>query len=93
MVDLAGGADVVAEQLRRHDEIGAVAANMAVKGLFDADRTVPSLDVDLAQERAARLIRITLDLSHAKLGVAAVAELDHREIGKRERENINLAWF
>ena len=32
-------------------------------------------------------------MSHAKLGVAAVAELDHREGGKRERENINFAWL
>ena len=48
VVDLAGGANVVPEKLRRHDEIGAVAADMAVKGLFDADRTVASLNVDLA---------------------------------------------
>jgi len=93
VVDLAGRSDVIAEKLRRNNEVGAVTPDMAVKGLFDADRMVPGFDVDFAQERAARLIRITLDLSHAKRRVAAVAELDHREIGKRERENINLAWF
>lgn len=93
MIDLAGCADVVAEQLRWHDEIGAVAANMAMQGFLNADRTVPSLNVDLAQKRAARLVRIALDLSHAKRRVAAVTELDHWESGKRERENINFAWL
>ena len=78
MIDLAGGADVVTEELRRHDKVGAVAANMAVQSLLDADRVVPSLNVDLAQKRAVCLIRIMLNLAQADGRVAAVAELDHR---------------
>lgn len=91
MVDLAGCADVVAEELRRHDEVGAVATDMAMQGFLNADCTVASLNVDFAQEKAARQIRITLDLSHAERGVAAVAELDHWKSRERERENIDLA--
>ena len=48
VVDLAGGADVIAEKLRRNNEVGAVTPDMAVQGFLNADRTVPSLNVDLA---------------------------------------------
>ena len=48
MIDLAGGADVVPEELRRNNETGAVTPDMAVQGFLNANRTVASLNVDLA---------------------------------------------
>jgi len=77
VVDLASCADVVAEKLWRNDQVGADTPDMAMQGFLNANRTVPSFNIDLAQERAARLIRITLDLSQAKRRVAAVTKLDH----------------
>ena len=90
VINLAGRAEVSTEELRRYDQIGAVAADVAVERFFQADRAVTRLDIDLAQNRAACLHGVNFDLSHAALRVAAVAELNHRQIWDREREDVDL---
>lgn len=90
VINLAGRAEVSTEEIRRYDQIGAVAADVAVESFFHTDRAVTRLDIDLAQNRAACLRGVNFDLSHAALRVAAVAELNHMRIRDCEREDIDL---
>ncbi len=49
VINLAGRAEVSTEELRRYNQIGAVAADVAVERFFDTDSAVTRLDIDLAQ--------------------------------------------